>query len=169
MECPHCGNQFILGDDACEHCGEDLTQVDLPKPKSGRLHEMILNDPISQLNAPEPILLETTDTVAKAVRLMKKLRFGSVLVVEGGLLAGIFTERDLVKNFAGTERDLTTVVLGDVMTREPQSLHAEDTIAHALNSMAVWECRHIPVVADDKPRGFVSIRGIINYIATNAL
>ena len=169
MECPHCGSQFILGDDACANCRGDLTRVALPKPKRGRIHEMILRDPISQLNAPEPILLKTSDTVATAVRLMRKLRFGSVLVVDQRRLAGIFTEHDLVKHFAGREDELATRTLGEVMTPNPQSLHEEDTLAHALNSMAVGGYRHIPVVEDERPKGFISIRGILAYLTENAL
>ena len=82
MECPACGHEYILGDDSCGHCGGDLTQVKLPRPRHGRIHQLILEDPISQLNAPEPICLRSGDTVAEAVARMKRLRYGSVLVVD---------------------------------------------------------------------------------------
>lgn len=169
MECPQCGDQFILGDDTCSNCNGDLTQIPLPKPKSGAIHEMILRDPISQLNAPEPILLKKTDTVATAVQLMRKLRFGSVLVVEDRRLVGIFTEHDLVRHFACRESELATRTLGEVMTPNPRYLREEDTLAHALNSMAVGGYRHIPVVEGDRPKGFISIRGILAYLVENTL
>ncbi len=82
MECPHCGHSVILGDDICEQCGGDLINSDPPKPVHGRLHEAILEDPISQLNAPQPILLEKTDTVDKAVAIIKQIEaFASSLHV----------------------------------------------------------------------------------------
>ena len=169
MECPHCGHTFILGDDLCEHCNADLTHIHLPKPKSGRIHEMILEDPISQLNAPEPLLVQVDDTVDKAFRRMKKMRFGSVLVVKDGKLAGIFTEHDLLKHFGGRETRLSQVKISDVMTPDPHYLNEDDTLAHALNSMAVGGYRHIPVVEDEKPKALVSVRGILQYLAENAL
>ena len=169
MECPHCGHSIILGDDTCEQCGADLINSDPPRPAHGRLHEAILEDPISQLNAPQPILLEKTDTVDKAVRRMKKMRFGSVLVVEKDRLVGIFSEHDLLKKFAGRESELSKTTLGEVMTPDPQYLHEDDTLAQVLNRMAVGGYRHIPVVDEEKPRGFISVRGLLSYLADNCL
>jgi CBS domain-containing protein len=144
--------------------------VGIPVPRRGRIHELILQDPLSQLNAPEPILLRQSDTVAKAVQRMKKLRYGSVLVVDGaGRLTGIFTEHDLVRHFAGQEDDIERATLAEVMTRDPRALNDDDSLAHALNRMAVGGYRHIPIVRDGLPVGFVSIRGILRYIAENAL
>ena len=55
------------------------------------------------------------------------------------------------------------------MTPRPQALSEEDTIAQAINCMAVGGYRHLPIVRDGAPVGFVSIRGILSYIAKNAL
>lgn len=170
MECPACGHENLPGQDTCEECHEDLTEAGLPVPKRGRLHELILEDPLSQLNAPLPITLERTDSVASAVELMRKHRFGSVLILDpSGKLAGIFTERDLLRRLAGSDRPLEAVSLGEVMTPRPQTLTEEDTLANALNHMAVGGYRHIPIVRDGAPVGFVSIRGILTYISQNVL
>lgn len=170
MKCPHCDHRIILGDDECAHCGESLTHLGLLEPERGRIHEMILQDPLSRLNAPQPLVFREDDTVAVAVQRMKKLRYGSVLIVdEDDRLCGIFTEHDLVKQCAGREHELDRIHLGDVMTREPNALTEDETLAHALNYMSVGGYRHIPLVRDGAPVGFVSIRGILKYIARNAL
>jgi CBS domain-containing protein len=169
MECPACCHSIILGDDVCEHCGGDLTHMAMPPPRRGRLHEVILEDPISQLNAPRPIILQGKDSVADAVERMRKLRYGSVLVEEGKRLAGIFTEHDLVRHFASRDVDLAKVKLREVMTPNPQTLQEEDSLSCALHRMAVGGYRHIPVVRGGEPVGFISIRGILRYIAENAL
>ena len=170
MECPSCGYEFLAGQDICEQCNVDLTHVSIPEPKRGRLHELILEDPLSQLNAPRPNSLRTTDSVARAVELMRKHRFGSVLVLGPGEgLLGIFTERDLCRKLGEGREPLDWVPLKDVMTPDPQTLREDDTIAHALHCMAVGGYRHIPIVRDGTPVGFVSIRGILTYIAKNAL
>ena len=170
MKCPSCDQEIFPGQDICEGCGGDLTDLGPSEPLAGRLHELILEDPLSQLNAPRPITLRAEESVARAVELMKKRRFGSVLVLDqAGKLAGIFTERDLLVRLAGRGASLDSVRLGEVMTANPKVLREDDTIARALNHMAVGGYRHIPIVRDGKPVGFVSIRGILKYISQNAL
>ena len=148
---------------------QNLEYLDMPTPKRGRLHEIILKDPISQLNVPKPIVLDAKEPVSKAVKMMKKLRYGSTLVFLDNKLAGIFTEKDLLVKTTGQDMDLSKVALSQVMTPNPQALEEDDTIAHALHLMSVGGYRHIPIVRDGYPIGFVSIRGILKYIADNAL
>ena len=170
MKCPGCDHEFIQGEDSCEHCGYDLSGLGIPEPKHGRLHELILEDPLSQLNAPEPITVKTTDPVSRVVERMKKNRYGSVLVLDpGGALAGIFTERDLLRRLGNDSAQIKSATVGEVMTAHPETLSEDDTIAHALNCMAVGGYRHIPLVREGAPVGFVSIRGILTYISQNAL
>jgi signal-transduction protein with cAMP-binding, CBS, and nucleotidyltransferase domain len=127
---------------------------------------MILHDPVSRLNAPDPLVLREDDSVALAVERMKRLRYGSVLIVDDDeKLCGIFTEHDLVTNCVGREGQMDSIRLGDVMTREPLTLNEDDMIAQALSHMSVGGCRHVPLVRDGAPVGFVSIRGILKYLA----
>jgi CBS domain-containing protein len=171
MECPACGHEFLPGQDQCEDCKEDLTSLTVPEPKRGRLHEVILDDPLSQLNAPRPITLRCSDSAARAIEQMRKHRFGSVLVLDDrGRLAGIFTERDVLRRLSRLAQTPEKVPLKAVMTPAPISLGEDDSIAQALSCMAVGGHRHIPLVDDSgAPTGFVSIRGILRYLAQNVL
>lgn len=146
--------------------GSHPDSPEVPPPKRRRIHELILKDPISQLNAPSPLIFKAEDSVAQAVGEMKKCRYGSVLIVEeGGLLEGIFTERDLLRRCFGGKKPLDDITLGSVMTSRPTTLTEKHTLAHALNAMAVGGYRHIPIVKKGMPVGFISIRGILIYIA----
>ena len=148
----------------------DLEYLDMPAPKKGRLGSMILEEPISQLNAPKPIVLDVNDSVSKAIRLMRKFRYGSVLVVDKGELVGIFTEKDVFAKTSSGDVDLESLKLSEIMTSDPQSLEDDTaTLAQALYLMAVGGYRHIPILKDGKPTGFCSIRGILRYISENAL
>ncbi len=144
-----------------------LEYLEVPRPKRGPLHEVILEDPISQLNIPMPVVLDADDPVSVAARFMTRFRYGSVLVTEDEALAGIFTERDLLLRCAG--KDLDRIPLRDVMTRDPRTLTEEDTIAHALHLMAVGGYRHIPVLRNGLAAGFASVRGILRYLTENAI
>ena len=146
-----------------------LEYLDLPVPKKGRIHNMILKDPITQLNAPKPIVLKMNDSVLKASQLMKKHRFGSVLIIEeDGSLKGIFTEKDLLGKTFDQNGDIDSIPLSEVMTPNPQAVNQDDTIALALHLMAVGGYRHVPIVKDGSPVGFCSIRGILRYLSENA-
>ncbi len=168
MICPYCSFDNIAGSDSCEQCGADLAGLDLPTAQ-GRLQEAIMDVPLRNLGPPVPLTIGPKEPVSKALRIMKDKRHGSILVVEGDRLVGIFTERDAVLKLTGGDKDLDAIQMKAVMTANPDVLTEDDTIAFALNRMSVMGYRHVPIVKDGKPVGFVSVRGILNYISEHAL
>jgi CBS domain-containing protein len=126
----------------------------------------ILNEPISNLAAPKPVEVPPDLSVREAVRLMNEKRRGCVLVVEGGRLVGIFTERDLLR-LPDLGRALADLRVAQVMTRDPEVLRPEHGIALALNKMSVGGYRHIPLVdAEGRPAGLVAMRDIVAFIVS---
>jgi CBS domain-containing protein len=123
-----------------------------------------LGTPISKLMPREPLLVDSSATVADAVMMMNVNHTGCVLVQENGRLAGIFTERDVITKVFGMD-DCHSVSVAQVMTRDPESLESKDEIAFALNRMSVGGYRHIPVVDQGKPVGVLSVKDIVNYLA----
>ena len=142
--------------------------VDLTKPKKG-FGALILSDTIEKLAPPEPLIVKPDSTIKEAVELMIKHGHGSVLVVDNEELIGIFTERDLLKRVVRARLDVNTNKISEVMTSEPQSLSGSDSIAYALNRMAVHSIRHIPIITDSKVSGFISVRGMLKYISEHTL
>ena len=94
--------------------------------------------------------------VAEAARLMKRRRVGAILVLEYSHLAGIFTERDALYRVVAEGRDPEATALGEVMTRNPRSIHPDKPFADALGIMHQGKFRHVPVVEDGRPVGMVS-------------
>ena len=90
-------------------------------------------------------------------------RVDAVLVVDHGRLVGIFTERDALLKLAG--KSLIGKTIGDVMTRDPVVLREDDTVAVAINKMAVGGFRHIPLVAWGRPTGIVTARDVFHRIS----
>jgi CBS domain-containing protein len=97
-------------------------------------------------------------TVSEAARLMKEKHQGSVLIVEGEKLAGIFTERDTLFRVIAEGRDPKTTRLAEVMTRNPKTIHPDKPFPDALQIMREGGFRHVPVVEGDKPVGMISAR-----------
>jgi signal-transduction protein with cAMP-binding, CBS, and nucleotidyltransferase domain len=162
--CPDCGTDNLAGTDSCEECGQDLRSLDIPSAKDG-LQQVLVETPLAEVGLLPPNLVAPGDSVLDAVRLMQKTRHGSVLVVEDGKLVGIFTERDVLDRLAGEDVDLAKLPVQVVMTPKPQYLGEEDALAFAVHRMAVGHYRHIPVLRDGHPVGFVSIRGVLKFLS----
>lgn len=99
-------------------------------------------------------------SVRDACCLMAEHRCGSVLVVDGGRLVGIFTERDAVQRvFAcGLDPDLT--LLAEVMTREPDTISSSAPVDDVIRQMDEFGYRHLPVVDGQQVVGVLSIRDL---------
>ena len=67
---------------------------------------------------------------------------------------------------AGSKLDLETTPVDHVMTENPETLQATDSIVFALNKMSLGGFRHVPLVDDaGKPVGIISVKDIVDYIA----
>jgi CBS domain-containing protein len=106
----------------------------------------------------EPLTAPAKMTVGEAARLMKQSKFGAVMVVESGKLVGIFTERDALFRVVAEGLNAQVIRLGDVMTRDPQTIRPDKPFVDALHLMHVSGFRHVPVVEDGRPIGMVSAR-----------
>ena len=168
MKCPQCYHENFPGEDYCSNCGSDLTDTELTKPQKG-FGALILSDTIEKLAPPDPLIVKPDSTIKKAVELMIKHGHGSVIVADNDKMVGIFTERDLLKRVVKARLDVNVVNISEVMTSEPQSLSESDSIAYALNRMAVHSIRHIPIITENKVSGFISVRGMLKYIAEHTL
>jgi len=109
-----------------------------------------------------PVTAVKTETVLNASRQMKARNIGSLLVVDGTRLIGIFTERDALFRVVAGDRNPATTTLADVMTPQPQTIHPDEPFLHALRIMHEGKFRHLPVVEFDRPLGLVSVRDALD-------
>lgn len=127
----------------------------------------LLGHTIRTLGPEEPICLNAETSVREAVARMMAGRQAAVLVVDAqGQLAGIFTERDVLKRVVGEGRDVERTTLGQVMTPKPEALSMKDRVAHAVNQMSVAGYRTIPLVDETgRPIGIVTATHFIKWMA----
>lgn len=91
------------------------------------------------------------DSIVRAAQLMKNEDIGPILVVDdssGGTLVGILTDRDLVLRVLADGQDPDRTTVGDVMSKKLVTCHVDDEIDLALQAMAQYQLRRIPVVED---------------------
>jgi CBS domain-containing protein len=162
MTCPACGYENIAGEDDCARCGTSLTGADIPVPHT-RFESRLVSGPLSGLASQAPLMVPRELPVSEAIETMRSEAVDAVLVVDRGRLVGIFTERDALLKLAG--RSLIGLTIGDVMTRDPVVLREDDSVAVAINKMAVGGFRHIPLVTWGRPTGIVTARDVFHRIA----
>lgn len=139
--------------------------LDEEQPGPPDLESVLFSETLKDAMADPPIVLEESASLADAIGAMRERRRGCVLLVRGGKLAGIFTERDVLMKIAGSKVDLAATPVADYMTRDPETLPADSSVAYALNKMAVEGYRHIPLVDEHgAPIGVISMRDLIEYI-----
>ena len=98
-------------------------------------------------------------TVSEAAASMVRARVGSVIVLQGSFLAGILTERDVLRA-AASGNDLTNSPVSAWMTRDPEQASPDTTVEDALQVMLLHGFRHLPVLEGREVRGVVSLRDL---------
>jgi len=164
MICPHCGFDNLPGNEECDHCNQALAPLDRPLA-ADRVEKSLMDDHVALLKPRVPLTIGAATPVAEAIQLMLRHNIGALLVVdEAGKLLGIFSERDLAKKVAGVHEIYPTLTVGAFMTPRPETVATHDTLAFALHKMDVGGYRHLPVVAEGKPVGVVSVRDMLRHI-----
>jgi len=107
----------------------------------------------------ELLVVEPSIGLAAAASLMAQRRVGSVLVVEAGRLAGIFTERDIVRAVSHDVLAMQEPV-SDWMSRKPITVEPETPIDRARSLMLEHHFRHLPVARGDELLGMISMRDL---------
>jgi len=103
--------------------------------------------------------LPATATLAELLRTLDDQKIGAVVVLDGDDVAGIVSERDVVHHLrAGAGSDSA---LRELMTTAVQTCTMEDDLTHLATTMTQGRFRHLPVVADGKLQGIVSIGDVV--------
>jgi CBS domain-containing protein len=112
------------------------------------------------------LTVEAGVPVVAVARRMVDRNVGAVLVLEDGRLAGIMTERDVMRAVARGLRD--DVVVGECMTADPDTIAPDDTVEHAAVLMIHGGYRHLPVVDGDDVVGVLSIRDLVQVVVEDS-
>jgi CBS domain-containing protein len=99
------------------------------------------------------------DMVADAAAAMVGQKVGSALIMQGSFLAGILTERDVLRA-AASGSDLTKSPVSAWMTRDPESASPRTTVEEATQLMLLHGFRHLPVSEGRTVVGMVSLRDL---------
>lgn len=99
-------------------------------------------------------------TVAAACHRLRDTGVGALAVLDGGVLIGVFNERDVSIRVIARHHDPMLTLVREVMTRDPRTVAAEASVAEALSLMRAGGFRHLPVMRGDAVIGMLSLRDI---------
>ena len=113
------------------------------------------------------VTVDPTANLTETARVMFAERAGSVLVLDDGSLVGIFTERDILRALGdSSSADLARVsAVSKWMSKDPEAIDPETTVAEALNRMLFGGFRHLPVMDGEAVVGMVSMRDLAESMA----
>jgi CBS domain-containing protein len=122
---------------------------------------------VGELMTSDLLTVATTTPLLDAVQSMDERRVGAVLVLVDDRLAGVFTERDVLRALArGHAPD---AIVGDWMTADPETIEPDDTAEHAAVLMIHGGFRHLPVVEAGRVVGILSIRDLMRSVLDDAV
>ena len=137
MICPRCGRDNVPGDEQCAGCLFDLAPLDQPAPQD-RVQFDLMERVIRDLKPPTAVTVPHDAALSQAVEAMVKGNVGTVLVVDAsGRLAGIFSERDLLRRVPEADARAGNRAVREFMTPNPETVAPDDPLALALHKMDV--------------------------------
>ena len=119
--------------------------------------------PVRAVMTTSVVSIDPLATLRQAARSLRDADVGTLVIMQGPEIAGIVSERDLVRALAG-DSDPDENRVAEVMSANPRYLTLADTVGAALEMMLAAGIRHLPVVDDDELVGIVSMRALANAL-----
>lgn len=125
-----------------------VAQILRSKPDSGRTIHMV----------------EKSDSVYNAIKLMAEKSIGALLVMDGANIAGIVTERDYARKVVLLDRSSKATRVEEIMTSKVRYVEPTQTSDECMALMTEHRMRHLPVLDDGKLVGLVSIGDLVKSV-----
>jgi len=111
-----------------------------------------------------------TDTsVTECVRLMTSGKIGALIVLDGGRLVGIFTERDALNKVLAGSLDPGSTKVSQVMTKDPYCIGPTTTVGDAMQVITERRFRHLPIVDNGKVLAVVSSGDLTHWLVQDKM
>lgn len=105
--------------------------------------------------------LPVRDTLAQ----MAEIAVGTAVITESGNVVGIASERDVICKVVLMSKNITNVVVREIMSTDLTVVAAETSIEDCMNLMTEKHIRHLPVMCGEKLCGIVSIGDVVKFLA----
>ncbi|MEM9938513.1 MAG: CBS domain-containing protein [Pseudomonadota bacterium] len=108
--------------------------------------------------------IKATATLGMAANLLDNRKIGAVVALDSdGLIAGVLSERDIVRQVARSGARALDMLVSDAMTRGVITATPAETVDVCLGRMTDRRVRHLPVVQEGVLRGIISIGDLVKW------
>jgi CBS domain-containing protein len=114
-------------------------------------------------NGTNVITIRATETLKSAADRMRERSIAALVVKRGDAIAGLISERDIVHAVSQHGERALSMAVADVMPHAMFTVAPGDTLSRAMSLMTVHRVRHLPVLADGKLAGIVSIGDVVKH------
>jgi len=114
-------------------------------------------------NGANVITIRATETIKSAADRMRDRSIAALVVTRGDAIAGLISERDIVHAVSQLGERALSLAVADVMPHAMITVAPGDTLKRAMGLMTNYRVRHLPVLADGKLVGIVSIGDVVRH------
>ena len=108
-------------------------------------------------------------SITECVRLMTAGKIGALMVMDGGRLIGIFTERDALNKVLAGSLDPGNTKVSEVMTKDPYCIGPTTTVGHAMQLITERRFRHLPIVENGRVLAVVSSGDLTRWLVQDQI
>lgn len=105
----------------------------------------------------DPRTVNADDPVIDAARIMRDSDIGDAVVMDGGQVTGIVTDRDIVVRGVAEGIDAESASVSEVCTTGVETIEPEASVDDALSLMREKDIRRLPVAKNGRPVGIISL------------
>jgi CBS domain-containing protein len=136
----------------------------------GNINELVNTLTVSQFLKEKGNLvwsIRPDETVYTALQIMAEKNIGALVVLEGGHLVGIMSERDYARKVVLQGKTSVNTPVREIMTEKVITINTSHTLGGCMEMMTQSRIRHLPVVQDGKVLGVVSIGDVVKAVISH--
>jgi signal-transduction protein with cAMP-binding, CBS, and nucleotidyltransferase domain len=128
--------------------------------------DSIWSEHVAQLHLKAAIICNESDSVRDCIDRMQDSKDPFIVIVDSnGHLSGVFTGRDVMNCYVGTNLSDETMVMA-VMNRRAVTTQPQDTLHHVINQMGANDVSQLAVLENKKVIGVITIEAILDHLGT---
>ena len=112
---------------------------------------------VEEIMTRDPRTVNADDPVVDAARIMRDSDIGDAVVMDGGQVTGIVTDRDIVVRGVAEGIDAESTSVSDVCTTGVETIEPDASVDEALSRMREKDIRRLPVAKNGRPVGIISL------------
>jgi CBS domain-containing protein len=112
----------------------------------------------------EVLTVKPDATVKDALDKMEQIFVGTSVVMDGGAVVGIISERDVIRDVVLKGKNMANVKVGDIMSTNLTTVTPETPLDECMQLMTEKRIRHLPVLRSGSLSGIVSIGDVVKYL-----